>query len=85
MNKDVNPPCNSSLATSCTKSVMTSFEGKVAALFTEGVSSYAEEKLAIDETAATVSLAPYVCDVPGVSGCGRRRGVRRRVCRSSGW
>ena len=32
-------------------------EGKVAALFTEGVSSSAEEEMAIDETASMVTLA----------------------------
>ena len=42
-------------------------ERKVAALFTEGVSSSAEVELAIDEAASTVSLAPNVCVVPGVS------------------
>ena len=42
-------------------------EGKVAALFTEGVSSSAEGEMAIDETASTVSPAPNVCVVPGVS------------------
>ena len=69
MNKYVNPPCNSSLATSCAKSVMTGScgEGKVAALFTEGVSSSAEGELAIDKTASTVSLAPNVCVVPEIS------------------
>ena len=46
---------------------MASSEGKVAALFTEGVASSAEGELAIDETASTVSLAPDVCVVPGVS------------------
>ena len=46
---------------------MASSEGRVAALFTEGVSSSAEDELAIDETASTVSLAPNVCAVPGVS------------------
>ena len=64
MNKYVNPPCNSSLATSCAKSVMASYEGKVAALFTEGVSSSAEGELDIDETASMVSLAPNVCVLP---------------------
>ena len=39
----------------------------MAALLTEGVSSSAEWELAIDETASTVSLAPNVCLVPGVS------------------
>ena len=69
MNKNVNPPFNSSLAISCAKSVTTSLcgEGKVAALFTEGVSNSTEGDLAIDETASTVSLAPNVCVVPGVS------------------
>ena len=46
---------------------MASSEGRVAALFTEGVSSSAEGELAIDETASTVSLAPNTCVVPGVS------------------
>ena len=46
---------------------MVSSEGTVAAHFTEGVSSSAEGELAIDETALTVSLAPNVCVVPGVS------------------
>ena len=79
MNKYVNPLCNSSLATSCAKSVMASSccECKVASPFTEGVSSSAEGELAIDETASTVSLAPNVCVVPGVSAAVR---VRRRVC-----
>ena len=67
MNEIINPPCNSSLATSCAKSVMANSEGKVAALFTAGVSSSAEGELAIDQTASTVSLAPNVCVVPGVS------------------
>ena len=39
----------------------------MAALFTEGVSSSAEGELAIDESASTVSLAPNVHVVPGVS------------------
>ena len=67
MNKHVNPPCNSSLATSCAKSIKASSEVRVAALFTEGVSSSAEGELAIYETASTVSLAPNVSVVPGVS------------------
>ena len=45
---------------------MASSEGRFAALFTEGVSSSVEGELAIDET-TTVSLAPNVCVVPGVS------------------
>ena len=67
MNKFGNPPCNSSLPTSCSNTVMASSEGKVAALFTQGVSSAAEGELAIDETAPMVSLAPNVCVLPGVS------------------
>ena len=63
----VNPPCNTSLAASCAKSIMASSEGRVAILFIEGVSSSAEVELAIDETASTVSLAPNVCVVPGLS------------------
>ena len=46
---------------------MASFEGRVAAHFTESVSSSAEGKLAIDETTSTVRLAPNVHVVPGVS------------------
>ena len=46
---------------------MASSEGRVAAVFNERVSSSAEGELAIDETASTVSLAPNVCVVPGVS------------------
>ena len=67
MNKYVNPPCNSSIATYCAKSVMVSSEGRVASLFTECVSISAEGDLAIDETASTVSLASNVCVVLGVS------------------
>ena len=46
---------------------MASSEGRVAALVTEGVSSSAEGELAIDETTSTVSLAPNVPVVLGVS------------------
>ena len=46
---------------------MASFEGRLTALFTEGVSSSAEGELAIDETTSTVSLVPNVFVVPGVS------------------
>ena len=46
---------------------MASSGRRIAALFTEGVSSSAEGELAIDETASTVSLAPNVCVAPGVS------------------
>ena len=46
---------------------MAESEGRVAALFTEGVSSSAEGELAIDETTTTVSLAPNVHVVPGES------------------
>ena len=42
-------------------------EGKVAAHFTEVVSSSAEKELAIDEHASTVGLAPNVCVVPELS------------------
>ena len=59
----LNPPSKSLLTTSCAKSTMASScgEGKVAAPFTEGVSSSASGELAIDETASTVSLAPILC------------------------
>ena len=46
---------------------MANSEGRVATLFTEGVSNSAEGELAIDETTSTVSLAPNVHVVPGVS------------------
>ena len=46
---------------------MASSEGRFAILFTQGVSSSAEGELAIDETTSTVSLAPNVFVVPGVS------------------
>ena len=46
---------------------MASSENRLAALFTEGVSSSAEGELAIDETTSTVSLVPNVCVVPGES------------------
>ena len=46
---------------------MASSEGRVAVFFTEGVPSSAEGELTIDETASTVSLAPNVCVVRGVS------------------
>ena len=46
---------------------MVSSEGRVTALFTEGVSSSAEGELAIDETTSTVSLVPNVRVVTGVS------------------
>ena len=46
---------------------MANSESRVASLFTEGVSSSAEGELAIDETASTVSSAPNVSVVSGVS------------------
>ena len=46
---------------------MASSEGRLAALFTEGVSNSAEGELAIDETTSTVSLVPNVCVVAGAS------------------
>ena len=46
---------------------MASSESRLAALFTEGVSSSAERELAIDETTSTVSLVPNVRVAPGVS------------------
>ena len=44
---------------------MASSESRLAALFTEGVSSSAEGELAIDETTSSVSLVPNVRVVPG--------------------
>ena len=67
MNKYVKTPCNSLLTTSYANSTVASSEGRVAALFTEGLSSSGEGELAIDETSSTVSMAPNVCVVPGVS------------------
>ena len=46
---------------------MASSESRLATLSIEGVSISAQGELAIDETASTVSLAPNVCVVPGVS------------------
>ena len=46
---------------------MASSESRLAALFTEGVSSSAEGELAIDETTSTVSLVSNVRVDPGVS------------------
>ena len=46
---------------------MASSEGRLAVLFTEGVSSSAEGELAIDESTSSVSLAPTVSVFPGVS------------------
>ena len=46
---------------------MASSESRLAALFTEGVSTSAEGELAIDETTSIVSLVPNVRVVPGVS------------------
>ena len=46
---------------------MASSEGRVAALFTEGVSSSAEGELAIGEATSTASLAPIVYVVLGAS------------------
>ena len=65
----INPPCIISLASSSIKYSMANScdERKVAALFTEGVSNSAERKLAIDETASTVDLAPNLCVVPDLS------------------
>ena len=46
---------------------MATSESRLAALFTEGVSSSAEGELAIDETTSTGSLVPNVRVVPGES------------------
>ena len=69
MKKNVNPPAIAHEPRLAPKSVMDSScgVGKVAVLFTEGVSSSTEGELAIDEAASTVSLTPNVCVVPGVS------------------
>ena len=66
MNKYANPPCKV-ISHALHQIWMASSEGTVAVYFTEGVSSSAEGKMAIDETTSTVSLAPNVCVVPGVS------------------
>ena len=42
-------------------------EGKVATLFTAGVSSSVEGEMVIDEAASTVNLTPHVCIVPGAT------------------
>ena len=69
MNESINPPCNSSLATSCIKSAISSScdEGKVDALSTEGVSIFPEGELLIDETASTGTISPNLCVVPDLS------------------
>ena len=46
---------------------MASSKNRLAAPFTEGLSSSVEGELAIDETTSTVSLVPNVCVVPGES------------------
>ena len=46
---------------------MASSESRLAALFTEGVSSSAEGELTNDETTSTVSLVPNVRVIPGES------------------
>ena len=66
MNKYVNPP-SKVISHALHQIWMAGSEGRVAVLFTEGVSSSTEGELAIDETTSTVSLAPNVCVVPGVS------------------
>ena len=85
MNKKLNPPCNSPLATSCAKSVTTSpcGQGKGATLLTEGVSSSAEGGLLNIETASTISVAPNVFCARNVCGYARRRGVCPRLFGSS--
>ena len=66
MNKYANPPWE--VINHALHQIWTAIcEGRVAALFTEGVSSSAEGELVIDETTSTVRLAPNVCVVPGVS------------------
>ena len=72
LNKYANPPCNSPLATSGAKPVMAESEGKVAALFNEGVLGCTEGELVINETASTVRLAPIVCVVTGLSAAVRK-------------
>ena len=64
-----NPPCNSSVATSCVKypTASSSEEGSATAPFTEGASSSTEGQLEIDESALTSSLAPNTCVVPDLS------------------
>ena len=65
----INPPCISSVVTSCFESAMASSAdlveiGRVVAPFTEGVSSSAEGESAVDENASTISLAPNPCVEP---------------------
>ena len=88
LKENTNPPCNTSVATSCVESAMASpfDEGKVADPVTEGESSSAEREMAIDENASTVSLAPNL-RVRSRSFCGRarRRGMCPRLCGSSEW
>ena len=65
----INPSCISSVVTSCFESAMASSAdigdmGRVAAPFTEDVSSSAERESAIDENASMISLAPNPCVAP---------------------
>ena len=64
MNKYVNLPCKV-IGHALHQIRKASSEGRVAPLFTEGVSISAEGELAIDETTSTGSLVPNVCVVPG--------------------
>ena len=66
MNNYVNPPCKV-ISHALHQIRMASFEDRVAAFFTAGVSSSVEGELVIDGTTSTLSLAPNVCVVPGAS------------------
>ena len=85
MNKYVNPPCDNLLATSFTKSVIASSCGecKVAAVFTEAVSSSVEGELAIGDCVNGQSGPNYLYGNRSFCGCARSRGVCRRFCGSS--
>ena len=85
MNKYLYPPCKNSLATSCAKSVMVSSEGKLAVMFTEGVSSAAEGNWQLMRLHQRSAYPQMFVLYPSGCGRGRKRGVSRSVCGSSEW
>ena len=66
INNYLNPPCKSSLATSCTKSEWLVLRVEWP-FFSLRLCQVQRTELANDETASTVSLAPNLCVVRGVS------------------
>ena len=64
-----NPPCNSLITTSCFEVTIasSSYDCRVTAPFAQGVSSFAEEELDVDDKGSAVSLAPSLCVVPDLN------------------